>query len=187
MTLLVLGLILFVAVHLVPALPDLRARLHARLGEGAYKGLYSLTALAGLVLMVIGFSRAPVEQVWDPPIWLRHINLTLMIFAMILIVAAYVPGRIKAKVRHPMVLAVKLWAFGHLLANGNSRDIVLFGGILVWAIVDRISLARRERAGLVTVAGGPARNDLIAIVIGLILYAAFFWKLHLWAFGVPVI
>ncbi len=187
MSLLILGLVLFAGIHLLPAMPALRAGLHAKLGEGAYKGLYTVIALAGLVLMVIGYGRAPVVAVWEPPLWLRHVNLTLMIFAMIFLVAAYVPGRIKEKVRHPMVLSVKIWAFGHLISNGDSRDIILFGGLLAWAVVDRISLARRERAGLVTVTGGPVRNDVIAIVIGLLLYAALFWKLHLWAFGVPVI
>ena len=187
MSMLVAGLAIFIAVHLVPAMPGLRARLHDRLGEAAYKGLFSLIALIALIFIVRGFAQAPQQEIWSLPLWMRHINLTLMIFALILLVAAYVPGHIRQLVRHPMVLAVKLWAVGHLLANGNLRDIVLFGGLLAWAIVDRISLARRERAGLVTIAAGPWRNDVIAIVIGLLLYAAFFWKLHEWAFGVPVL
>lgn len=180
MAVLIAGLALFLGIHLVPVFTGIRASLRARLGEGGYRGLFSLVSVFGLLLIVWGYGiarEAPVI-VWDPPLWTRHLAALLNVFAFVLLAAAYLPGRIRETVRHPMLAAVKLWAFAHLMANGTLADILLFGSFLAWALVDRISVKRRERAGLVTVTGGPVRNDIAAIVIGGAVYVLFAFWLH---------
>lgn len=186
MLLLSVGLVLFIAVHLLPTNPDLRRSLVTRHGEATYKGVFSIVALAGLVLMVIGWSKAKRVGLWTPPLWGRHATMALMLPVFPLLVMAYLPGRISAAIRHPMVLAVKLWALAHLLVRGDSASLILFLGLLAWAIYDRVSLKARETAGLVTVKSGPAMNDLVAVVIGLAMYAAFARWGHAYVIGVPL-
>jgi uncharacterized membrane protein len=186
MSVLILGLIVLLGIHSLPMAPDLRARVRDPLGENGYRAAVGVISLVGLVLIVWGYGlahEAPVI-VWDPPPWTRHIAALLMIFSFVLVVAAYIPGKIREKVRHPMLAGVKVWAFAHLIANGTLAAIVLFGVVLAWAIVDRISLKRREAAGLVTVTGGPVRNDAIAIAAGVVAYAVFALWLHEWLIGV---
>ncbi len=190
MTLMILGLILFLGMHSAKiAAPAFRDRFIAQRGENAWKGIYSIISLIGLVLIIWGFAnaRGQVPILYTPPFWLAHITLLLMLVSFVLLIASNLPpGRIKVAIRHPMLLAVKLWAVGHLLANGDLVGLVLFGSFLVWAIVDRISVARREAAGLIEPLGPPAiRNDVLAIVIGVVAYILFVWKLHEWLFGVP--
>ncbi len=188
--LLVLGLILFIGVHALPMAPDLRGRLIATVGAGLYRGLYSIIALIGLVLIVWGYGQAResgVALVYDPPLFMRHVTHLFMLPVFVLLVSAYARGRIMRRARHPMVLAVKLWAFAHLLSNGDIASVALFGSILVWAVADRISLARREKRGLVTVHEGRSQNDLVAVVVGLAVYLAFLLKAHTWVIGVPVL
>src|SRR6478752_7280144 len=143
MTLLILG------VHAFTMARGPRARLRERLGEGPYKALYSLVALVGIVLIAVGFGRyraAGYIPVWDPPLWTRHLALLLVWFAFVAFAAAYLPGRIKRILKHPMLTAVKVWAFAHLLANGDLGSILLFGSFLVWAVLARISAKRRDVA-----------------------------------------
>lgn len=186
MNVLIAGLILFLATHSVSIVnASWRDSVAARIGEWSWKGLYSLAALAGLVLIIWGYGLARQEPVflYVPPIWLRHVALLLMVFVFPLLLATYLPGRIKALTKHPMLAATKLWAFAHLLANGTLADAVLFGSFLVWAVVDRISMKRREPR---PVPGAPASawNDAIAVVGGLALYVAFVLWLHVWLVGV---
>lgn len=181
MSLLVLGLLLFLGVHAIAIVsPRARDRLAARLGEGAWKGLFSLVSALGLGLIVWGYGQARAQPVmlYSMPTGLRHLAALLMLPVFVLLIAAYLPGRIQRAARHPMLLAVKLWATAHLLAQsvtGSSlADVLLFGGFLVWAVADRISLMQRERAGrLHPVPALPAGrlNDAIAVVGGLALYA----------------
>ena len=179
MTLLILGIIVFLGVHLLPTFPDMRDRLIGRLGESGYRAMFSTLSMLGFVLIVWGFARAPVIQVWSPPNWARYVAMVLMVPVFILLVAAYVPGEIKAKVEHPFLVAIKTWALAHLIANGDLAAIILFGSFLAYAVFDRITLERRPETDLVTVAEtGPARNDLIAVVGGLILYVVFLVWLH---------
>lgn len=186
MTLLILGLVIFLGIHSVsivaPAWRD--AQLAAR-GEGPWKGMYSVIAGIGLVLIVYGYGLARQSPVvlYVPPTWLRHLALLLLVPVFPLLFAAYLPGRIQAAAKHPMLLATKLWATAHLLANGGLHDVLLFGGFLAWAVADRISLKRRPVRAIRT-APPRAANDLIAIVGGLAVYAAFVFGLHLWLFGV---
>lgn len=187
MTVLLLGLLLFLGIHSVsivaPAWRDARV---AR-GAGAWKGIYSIVSALGLVLIVVGYGLARQSPVvlWVPPTWSRHLALLLMLAAFVLLAAAYLPGRIQAAAKHPMLLAVKIWATAHLLANGTLADLVLFGGFLAWAVVDRISVKRRV-GGASGPPPRPARpmNDAIAVGAGLVVWAAFVFGLHRWLFGV---
>ncbi|MBX3610801.1 MAG: NnrU family protein [Hydrogenophaga sp.] len=190
MQLLILGLLLFLGIHSVSIMaPRGRDALAQRLGEGAWKGLYTLVALAGFGLIVAGYSAARQDPVllWTPPAAMRHVAATLMLPVFVLLLAAYLPGRIQRATRHPMLVATKLWALAHLLANGTLADVLLFGGFLVWAVADRISIKRREAAGLgrsVRAASPRASNDAIAVVGGLVLYAVFAFWAHGFLIGV---
>lgn len=188
MVILAVGLILFLGSHLLPG-TRLKDELTARFGERGYKMIFALASGLGFALTLYGYHAAREAGpmiLYDPPFWLRHVTMGLMLIAIILLVATYIPGRIRLYVRHPMVTAVLIWAFAHLLANGDSASVILFAAFLAWAILDRISLKRRETAGLVTVTGGPWRNDLLAVGVGVLLYAAIVLRLHAWLIGVPV-
>lgn len=169
MTLLVCGLILFFAVHLIPTL-GLRAALVARIGELPYKGLFSLIALGGLVLIVVGKSGAAFTPVWHPPAFMAHITKLLMLPAFILLLAAYVPSNIKRRIRHPMLLATKLWATAHLLINGDLASMLLFGGFLAFAVVAMISANKRGQNTELPVR--PKYMDALVVVLGLVVYAS---------------
>ncbi len=186
MGILIAGLVTFLGVHsLAFAAPGLRDRAVLRLGEGAWKGLYALISLIGLVLIVHGFGltrRAPMA-LYAPPGWMRDLTFLFMLPVFPLLIAAYLPGRIKTAAKHPMLAAVKLWAFAHLLANGTLADVLLFGGFLAWAVLDRISLKRRPPQPLRTAPAGRL-NDVIAVVLGLALYAWFIGWAHVRLFGV---
>ncbi|MDP8919268.1 MAG: NnrU family protein [Pseudomonadota bacterium] len=192
MTLLVLGLILFLGTHAFSMARSRRAEVVGRMGEGAYKGLYSLLSLAGVVLISIGYGQYRAGgyiPVWDPPVWTRHLALLLVLLAFICFVAAYLPGHIKARLKHPMLAGVKIWALAHLLANGDLGSILLFGSFLVWGVAARISVKRRDVAAQHGGTAAPAgiRNDVLAVAIGTIVYVAFVFWLHPWLIGVPVL
>lgn len=187
MTIMLAGLVLFLGVHTLTTMRETRAALMGRIGEGPYKGLYSLVSLAGLVLIVWGYGRyraAGYSPVWDPPQGLHPVALVLMWLSFVALAAAYSPaGKIKGVLRHPMLVGVKAWALAHLLVNGDLGSIILFAAFLAWAVYDRIAVKRRGDAG------APSSNftsgDLIAVVVGSVAYAAMFW-LHPWVIGVPI-
>jgi uncharacterized membrane protein len=186
MTLLILGLVIFLGVHSISIVaPGLRTRAAGAIGEGSWKGLYAVVSIIGFVLLVWGFGEARQTPVvlYTPPAWMRHVTFLFMLPVFPLILAAYFPGRIKAATKHPMLVAVKLWALGHLLSNGMLADLVLFGGFLIWAGLDRMSLKRRPPQRIAT---APARpfNDALAIVAGLALYVFFIAWAHVRLFGV---
>jgi uncharacterized membrane protein len=192
MTILILGLIILLGGHSLTMFRDTRAGLIARLGEGPYKGLYSLVALIGLAMVIYGFGTyraAGYIQIWNPPVWTRHIALLLMLPAMILLVSAYTNGRIKRIMRHPMLVAVKIWALAHLLANGDLGSILLFGLFLAYAVVDRITIKRRGEVGDEHGIAGSSSStgDIVAVVGGLLVYAAFAMWLHPLLIGVSVL
>ena len=189
MNALVLGLIIFFGAHSVSIVNDpWRNRMAASMGEWTWKGLYALVALAGFVLIVLGYGLARQDPVvlYTPPAWLHSVAMVLLIPVFPLLLAAYLPGRIQTAARHPMLAATKLWAVAHLLANGMLADVLLFGVFLVWAVVDRISMKRRTQRPVPGIPPSRA-NDLIAVVGGLALYAAFIFWLHGWLIGVPLI
>ena len=189
MTLLILGLLIFLGVHSVSIVaPGWRDAQAARLGEMGWKGVYTVLSIVGFALLVYGYGQARQAPVvlYAPPVALRHVALLLMLPVFVLLLAAYLPGRIRSAAKHPMLLATKLWATAHLLANGNLADVLLFGGFLVWAVTDRISMKRRTQRAL---PGAPAGrfNDVVAVVGGLALYG-FFVKLgHGWLIGVNLL
>jgi uncharacterized membrane protein len=189
MLVLLVGLVVFLGIHSVSIVaPGWRSATIARLGEQPWKGIYSVVSAVGIVLVVVGYGiarRSPVV-VYTPPTMLRHLALLVMLPVFPLFFAAYLPGRIKSAAKHPMLLSVKLWAVAHLLANGTLADLVLFGGFLVWAVADRISVKRRTPEQAHAVPGAPPRpaNDAIALVGGLAVYAIFLLWGHRWLVGV---
>ena len=189
MLVLVVGLVIFLGVHSVSIVaPGWRTATVARLGERPWKGLYSLASGVGLALVIVGYGMARRDPVvlYTPPAALRHLALLVMLPVFPLLFAAYLPGRIRAAVKHPFLLAVKLWAFAHLLANGMLADVLLFGAFLAWAVADRISVKRRsaDEAHEVPAAPPGAANDAIALIGGLAVYAVFIVWAHRWIIGV---
>jgi len=188
MTLLVAGLLIFLAVHSVRIGADgWRTAQIARHGVKAWKGVYTLVSVVGLVLIIWGYGVARQSPVilYSPPVWTRHLAALLTLVAFVMIAAAYVPKtRIKAKIRHPMVAGVKVWAFAHLLANGTLADVVLFGSFLAWAVLNYSAAMRRDRAANVSYAIGPISRDITAVVIGTIVWLVFTFWLHRVLIGV---
>ncbi|MQW86841.1 NnrU family protein [Sinorhizobium saheli] len=189
MTLLVLGIVIFLGMHLVRVVaPGLRARVIEGVGKGPWMGLYALISLVGLGLIIYGFGQARGETgvLYNPPVFLKHIALLLMLLAFISLAAGFLPaGRIAVALKHPQILAIKIWALAHLLANGETSSVLLFGSFLAWAVILRISLKRRERAGeRVLPMFKSARNDVLAVVVGLAAYLLFVWRLHELLIGV---
>jgi uncharacterized membrane protein len=185
----ILGLVLFLGVHMLTTQRELRARVIAWSGEGGYKIGYAVVSVVGLALIAWGFGHYRATEwidIWYPPKALKHITVALMLPAVILVVAAYIRGRIYIAVKHPMLSGVKLWAAGHLLANGDLGSIILFGSFLGWAVFDRISLKHRVDAGAPPIPVGGVGNDLIAIAVGLVAYLALGFAFHPVVIGVPV-
>jgi len=188
MILLILGLVMFLGVHSVRIVADgWRSAMLERLGEGRWKGLYSVLSLAGFLLIVFGYgaARHNPHVLWATPLLLRHVAGLLMLLAFVLLAAAYVPGnQIKARLHHPMVLAVKVWALAHLLANNTLADLLLFGAFLVWAVLDFRSARRRDRAAGTRYPAGQAARTGVTVVVGLVAWALFAFWAHLQLFGV---
>jgi uncharacterized membrane protein len=188
-TLLIVGLIVFLGIHSISIVaPSFREGLAARLGAGPWRGIYSVISIVGFVLIVKGYGLARQEPVvlYSPPFWTHHVTALLMVPVFPLLFAPYFPGRIQATLKHPMLVAVKLWAVAHLISNGMLADVLLFGAFLAWAVADRISYQHRVPRPL---KGAPpsGRNDVIVVVAGLALYVAFLLWLHLELIGVQPI
>ena len=184
MSLLVAGLVLFLAVHLIPSAPRLRAALVERLGAKPYRGIFSAVVLLSLVAVVWGFSRSPFEEVYAPPAWGHQASMVLVPIALVLFAAANMPTCIRAVVRHPMLLGLLLWAFAHLLSNGEVRSVVLFGGFALFAVVEIVSAVARGK--------GPPKEPVprittdIAAVIGGLIVTGLLAGFHDTLFGQPV-
>ena len=188
MTVLILGLLVFLGVHSLRIFADdWRSHQLARMGEMRWKAIYALASLIGFVLLCWGFglSRQQPMVVYVPPLFLRHLNALFTLLAFVLVVAAYVPhNHIKAKFGHPMLLGVNAWAFGHLLATGMLRDVVLFGAFLLWAVVLFIVSRRRDRRAGTVYPAGTVASDVIVVVLGVVGWIVFAFWLHLWLIGV---
>ncbi len=186
---LILGLVVFLGVHVFTTLRDQRAELIARIGLGPYKGLYSLIAAVGFVLIIVGFGQYRVAgpiSVWSPPFWAHDLAVVLVWPAFICVTAAYIRGDMARVLKHPMLVGVKLWAVAHLIANGDLGSIILFGSVLAWAVYDRISLKGRSDPGAPPIPYGGRRNDIVAVVVGTIIYLAFGLVFHpLWIGSSP--
>src|ERR1700685_366243 len=184
----ILGLVLFLGAHVFVSLRTNRAALISSFGHGPYLGLFSLVSIVGVVLIGYGFARYRAEGViplWYPPHWTRQIVVALMWPASIAVVAAYIPGDIKRVLKHPMLVGVKLWAFAHLCANGDLGGIILFGSVLIWGGYDCLTLKRRSDPGALPIPVGGLRNDIIAVVVGTIIYLALGFVFHPVVIGVP--
>jgi len=188
MLILIAGLLLFLGTHSIGLFAaDWRTRQIARLGAGPWKGLYALVSLLGFGLIVWGFgiARTSPEVLWVPPHWTRHLTMTLMLLSFILLVAAYIPGNwIKAKVGHPMLAAVKVWALAHLLVNGTLVDVILFGSFLIWAIVGFAINRRRDRASGVTYPNAGVARTVITVIVAVVAFVLFAHVGHMWLIGV---
>jgi len=180
---LILGLVVFLGTHMFVSMRGARANAIAQLGIHVYRGLFALVSIAGLALIVWGYGEYRAHEwvdVWSPPAFMRHITVGLMLISVILLTAAFIPSHIKAKAKHPMLAAVKTWAFAHLLSNGNLGSILLFGGFLAWGVYARIAAKRRTD---VVIAPAPAgwTNDIIVVVL-----LALGYVFHPIVIGVPV-
>ncbi|MGY5807997.1 NnrU family protein [Rhizobium sp. LEGMi198b] len=188
MSLLILGIILFLGIHLIRVvIPGFRRSMIASIGEGGWKISYSIASIVTLILLIYGFGQArDSTPIWSPPFWMSHITILLMLFALICLVASLLPaGHIAVRTKHPMVLSVKIWAFAHLLSNGDGAAMLLFAAFLAWGVIMRISLKRRERAGEISLRPFvSAKYDLYAVVIGIVVWGLIIWKLHEWIIGV---
>jgi uncharacterized membrane protein len=188
MTILVLGLVIFLGLHSTRIVSEGgRETAIARLGEGPWKGMYSLVSAVGFVLIVWGFARARYDapQLWTPPIWGRHITMLLMLVALILFASfLFKRSRVAVITHHPMLWSVLLWSVGHLFANGSAADLLLFGAFLVWSAADLVSSYARDRRNGVVYPEPQLAATAGAIVVGLVVYALLLGGLHLWLFGV---
>lgn len=182
MAILILGLILFLGTHSIRIFADdWRAAQLARHGEAAWKGVYALASLLGFGLLIWGYGLARQEPLvlWQPPLFTRHIAALLTLPAFVLLVAAYIPrNRIKAALRHPMLLGTKLWAAAHLLANGTLADVILFGGFLLWAALAFRAARQRDRAAGTVYPAGTLGGTLATVGVGFAAWAAFALWLH---------
>jgi uncharacterized membrane protein len=188
MTYLIIGLLLFFGIHSIGIVaPAWRDRTAARLGDPTWKAVYSLLSVIGFVLMVQGYGLARLDPtiLYTPPLWLRHVAALLMLPVFPLLLAAYLPGRIKTAVKHPMLTATKAWSLAHLLVNGTVADVLLFGGFLAWAVADRIAAGKRTAQRRTPGAPSSKLNDVIAVIGGLALYVVFVAWAHQRFIGVP--
>jgi len=185
---LIAGIIIFLGVHSIRMVaPDWREKQIAARGEKAWKGPYALAIFVGLALIIWGFIQARPESafIYEPPAFMRHITLTLMWISFVALAASSTPaGKIKAWLKHPMITGIKIWAFAHLLANGDMASLILFGSFLAWGVWNRIVVKRR---GDPTPVAGPVINDVKAVVGGTVLYVVFVFWLHEWLIGVAPI
>ena len=189
MTKLIIGLVIFLGAHLFVTCRGQRAAVIARIGEWPYKGLFSLVSLVGLILIGYGYGEYRATDwinVWSPPRWTFYVTQFLMWPASIFVVAAYIRGDIYRTLKHPMLVGVKTWAAAHLISNGDLGSIILFGSFLAWAVYDRITLKRRTDPGAPEIPVRGRRNDIIAIVVGTLLYLALGLVFHPLVVGVAV-
>lgn len=188
MTLLIVAIAVFFGTHLVPTMTELRGRLIGRLGQTGYRVLFALLSTASLALLIFAFAKAPLVTVWSPPGWANWVAIVLMLPAFIFVAAAFVPGKIKAKLRFPFLVAIKTWALAHLISNGDLASMILFASFLAYAVYDRITLKHRESTSLIPIpATGPPFNDVVAVVLGTMLYLVTLFWLHRLVIGVSPI
>ena len=197
MSILLTGMAIFFAVHLLPLFRTARQSLIDKVGRSGYTGAFALISAVGLIAIIYGYGDLQIDGsanhvFWTPPVWMKHIVFLLMIPSFILIAAAYIPSRIRDKVKHPMLAAIKIWAFSHLLANGDLASIILFGAFLTYAVIDRISLKKRVAAGQPTLGlpatrSGGLAGDIAVITIGLAAYTFMLFYGHSWLIGIALV
>jgi uncharacterized membrane protein len=178
---LVIGVLLWAFSHLMKRItPGFRASL----GDGPGKGVVSVLSLLAVAAMIYGYKHAEVTDLWDPPLFLRHINNLLMLIAVVLVNLGSSRGVLRTKMRHPMLTSVKVWALAHLLVNGDLASVVLFGGLMAWAVVDVI-LINRMQPEWTPPEAGPVRNDLIYLAASVVVFVVIV-AVHTWLGYPPV-
>ncbi|WP_417620991.1 NnrU family protein [Parasphingorhabdus sp.] len=187
MAMLITGVLLWSLVHLMKSVtPALRAAIQSAVGEGPHKGLVALLLLVSLALMIFGWRATPAEFVYDPPAWGRHANMALMFVAILLLGAAQGASRIRQWIRHPMLTGVLVWAVGHLLANGDNKSLLLFGGLGLWALISIFTISRNEGAWVKPAKVASIGRELLSVAITAVLYIILLF-IHPWIAGVPVV
>lgn len=182
---LIFGLLLFIAVHMISVIPGLRAKLVARLGEGPYKGLFSLISLLGLYFIISGKSQSPLIFVWETPAWSHWASSAAMLVSVILLAAAYLPTNLRKITAHPMLWGVIVWSGAHLLSNGNLAAVTLFGGFGLFAIISIIT-ARRQNAEAGNAISHHWSKDATVVTLGTLIFAIIVY-FHINLFGKPVL
>jgi uncharacterized membrane protein len=185
---LILGLLVFLGTHVFVSFRDARANVVARVGLSVYRGVFALVSIVGLALIIWGYGLYRAHewiQVWSPPEFMRHITIGLMLFAVIFVVAAFIPSHIKTRLKHPILAGVKTWAFAHLLSNGDLGSILVFGAFLAWAVYARVASKKRKN---IESAAAPTgwTNDAIVVGVGIVVYLALGYVFHPVVIGVPV-
>ena len=189
---LLLGLLIFFGIHFVPILTSLRAQLASSIGAVGYQAVFSIISLVGFVLIVMGYGEMQTAgsgnpQIWLPPTWIKHVVFLLMLPVFVFLIAAYVPSNIRDRVKHPMLIAIKIWALAHLLANGDLASIIMFGSFLAYAVIDRISVKSRVSRGPLGERKGTIVGDVVAVVGGLGVYLLFMFWAHEQLIGIALI
>lgn len=180
------GVIIWTMAHLIASVaPGLRAELDARMGM-ASRGLIAMFILMGLALMVVGWQSAEPQPVYDPPLWGRHLNMALMFISVMLVFAGRSHSRIRQYMRHPMLTGAVIWAVGHLLANGDSRSVLLFFGIGFWASVSMFTISKREGIWVKPVIVAGVGREIAGFIFALIVYVGLIWG-HGYLTGVPLL
>jgi len=177
LTVLILGLLVFLATHVFVTMREARAAVIAQCGQNTYRALFSIVSLGSLALIVWGYEHAPWIAVWSPPAVFRHITIGLMLLAAIALVAYFVPSHLKAWLKHPLLVSAKTWAFAHLLANGDLASIVMFAVFLAWGVYARIAAKRRGDEGFSTPPAGWT-NDVIVVALGVVIFLALGYAFH---------
>lgn len=186
MTLLILGIIVWSLTHLLPsALPGMRGRFVAALGENRYRGLFALVIVGALLLIVFGWKQAIPTAVYTPPMTASPLTSALILIGFVLFIASQAPGNIKRFIRHPQMIGTICWGVAHLLLNGDSRSVTLFGGLTVWAVLEILMINRREGDWRRPEAA-PIRVDIVTVAIGLVAFAAIVY-FHAGLFGVAAV
>ena len=188
LAILIVGLVVFFASHVFVTAREKRAALIARLGQGGYRALFSVVSLAGLALIVWGYAAYRGEgmiPVWSPPAYMRHVTVGLMLISIVALAAFRIPSHIKTWLKHPMLASIKIWAFAHLLSNGDLGSILLFGSFLAWAVSARVAAKRRGDLGPQTAPAGWT-NDIIVVAIGVVVYLLLGFYFHPYVIGMPV-
>lgn len=185
MTLLAIGVLLFAGLHLIKSLaPELRAACLAKLGDGGYKGVFSLLLLGSIALIVIGWRSSVPQFIYMPVPGLHSLAMALILLAFLLLVVSSRPSRLRQLVRHPQLSGVLLWGCAHLLLNGDSRSVLLFGGLALWALAEIFAINRRDGVWIKDEPPGLAA-DAVNLVITVVVVAAVVY-IHPWLAGVTI-
>ena len=187
MAMLISGLTIWIAVHLFPSVaPASRQQLLTRMGNGPYQAVFSLLLIAGLLLIIFGWRNTVPDHIYSPPVALRHPAMLLVVIGFILMVAASFPTRIKRVLRHPQLTGVLLWAVAHLMANGDSRSVLVFGALAVWTVVSMLMINRRDGAWVKPEVSGAWGREVVIVIIGLVISAVVV-RFHHYLAGVALI